>query len=331
MTQTLGLDRAFVRHIRPGDSQGRIRQVFTEQALALQSIAARVGDEVTQALDLILSSPGRVIVSGMGKSGIVGRKMAATFASTGTPSFFVHPGEAYHGDLGMITRHDVVILISYSGETDEILKLLPYLKHVGAPIIAITGGRESTLARHASVVLDVFVEKEACPNNLAPTTSTTATLVMGDALAVALIYIRDFQPQDFARFHPGGSLGRRLLTRVRDVMHRGLPYVAPGEEFRHVVSAITRGQLGIAVVLDALGDLAGVITDGDLRRAMALHDDIRALRASDMMSAKPLVIAEDAMFTDAQRLMDERQITAVVAVDACGKPVGVVKIFDIPA
>lgn len=330
MTRPLRLPSATVRHLQSSESQDLVRQVFTEQALALQAIAARVGDEVTRALELIQSSPGRLIVSGMGKSGIVGRKMAATFASTGTPSFFVHPGEAYHGDLGMITGHDVVILISYSGETEEVIKLLPYLQHVGAPIIAITGGRASTLARHASVVLDVSVDKEACPNNLAPTTSTTATLVMGDALAVALIHIHNFQPQDFARFHPGGSLGRRLLTRVRDVMHQALPSVAPQDEFRQVVSAITRGQLGIAVVLDAACGLAGVITDGDLRRAMERHGDMRALRASDMMSPKPLTVADDAMFNDAQRLMEERQVTAVVAVDERGKPVGIVKIFDLP-
>lgn len=331
MTKPFRAPSARVRQLQPRESQSFVQQVFLEQSAALQSIAARVGGEINEALELILSAPGRVVVSGMGKSGIIGRKMVATFASTGTPSFFVHPGEAYHGDLGMITGHDVVILISFSGETEEVLKLLPYLQHVAAPIIAITGGRDSTLARHASVVLDVFVEKEACPNNLAPTTSTTATLVMGDALAVALIHIRDFQPDDFARFHPGGSLGRRLLTRVCDVMHRPSPCVAPGDDFRHVVSGITRGHLGIVVVLDEAGDLAGVITDGDLRRAMERHTDILALCARDIMSVTPLVVAQDAMFNDAQKLMEERQVTAVVAVDETGKPVGIVKIFDVPA
>lgn len=306
-------------------------QVFRDQAAALSAIAERLDKEVAAAVDLILSARGRVIISGMGKSGIIGRKIAATFASTGTPSFFVHPGEAYHGDLGMIREDDVVILISYSGETEEVLKLLPYLQHIHAPIIALTGGARSTLARHSRVTLDVGVAKEACPNNLAPTTSTTATLVMGDALAVALIQIRDFQPHDFARFHPGGSLGRKLLTRVKDVVHKPLPSVAPTASFKEVVAAITRGRLGIAAVQTEVQTLVGVITDGDLRRAMDTHEDIRELTARDIMSPRPITIAEDAMFSDAEALMEEHQVTALVALNEAGIPTGMVKIFDVHA
>jgi arabinose-5-phosphate isomerase len=222
-----------------------------------------------------------------------------------------------------------VVLISYSGETDEILKLLPYLKHIGAPIVAMTGGLRSTLARHADVALDVGVEKEACPNNLAPTTSTTATLVMGDALAVALIGLRGFRPQDFARFHPGGSLGRKLLTRVRDVMHARYPAVNRDASFKEVVSAISRGRLGIAVVLGEHGELAGVITDGDLGRAMDAQPDTLRCTAGDIMSRQPLTIAQDAMFSEAEELMERHTVTALVALDEHGRPAGVVKIFDV--
>jgi len=201
------------------------QQVFEAQAEALQAAAGRLGVSFNSAVNLILEAPGRVIISGMGKSGIVGNKIAATLASTGTPSFSVHPAEAYHGDLGMFTRDDIVILISYSGETDEVIRLIPSLRHIGVQIIAMVGNIESNLGRHSDLVLDISVEREACPNNLAPTTSTTVTLAMGDALAVSLIERRDFKPQDFAVFHPGGSLGRRLLTRVKDVMHTNVPTV----------------------------------------------------------------------------------------------------------
>lgn len=306
-----------------------IRVVFESQAQALLKLTHRVGSECERAVELILGARGRVVICGMGKSGIIGKKIAATFASTGTPAFFVHPGEAYHGDLGMITDDDVVMLISYSGETDEVLKLLPYLKHIGAPIIALTGGMKSTLARHADVVLDVGIDKESCPNNLAPTTSTTATLVMGDALAVAMIHVRGFRPQDFARFHPGGSLGRKLLTRVSDVMHARFPTVATDASFKELVSAITRGRLGIVVALNARGELAGVITDGDLSRAMDAHHDTRGLCAADIMSRDPVTIAQDAMFSEAEEVMERHTITALVAVDDSGAPTGVLKIFDV--
>ncbi|MDB5818323.1 MAG: KpsF/GutQ family sugar-phosphate isomerase, partial [Rhizobacter sp.] len=289
-----------VQHLRPATTLSAVSFVFEQQAAALHSIASRIDESASRALDLILSARGRVIVSGMGKSGIIARKIASTLSSTGTPAFFVHPAEAYHGDLGMIGVDDVVILISYSGETDEVLKLLPYLKHIDAPVIAITGGLASTLARHASSVLDVRVDKEACPHNLAPTTSTTAALVMGDALAVALMEMRSFRPQDFARFHPGGSLGRKLLTRVCDVMHVAFPRVSPRASFKQVVAAVTRGRLGIAVVVLDDGGLHGVITAGDLGRAMDANDDTRHLTAVDFMSAHPLTVAPHLMFGQAQ-------------------------------
>lgn len=306
-----------------------VKDVFQSQAQELLKVGERTGTECERAVRLILSARGRTVIVGMGKSGIIGKKIAATFASTGTPAFFVHPGEAYHGDLGMITSDDVVVLISYSGETDEVLKLLPYLKHVGAPIVAMTGGMSSTLARHSDVVLDVGIDKETCPNNLAPTTSTTATLVMGDALAVALIHLRGFRPQDFARFHPGGSLGRKLLTRVGDVMHTRYPTLTCDASIKEAVSALSRGRLGIAVVLDSDGHLAGVITDGDIGRAMDEDDDMRGRRAADIMSHGAITIAQDAMFSEAEELMERHTVTALIAVDERGRPAGVLKIFDV--
>ena len=304
------------------------KNVFFQQAAALNAIGDKLGSAFVLAVDLCLQCQGRVIVSGMGKSGIVGRKIAATLSSTGTASHFVHPGEAYHGDLGMIQSGDVVILLSYSGETDEVLKLLPYLKHVYAKIIALTGDVNSTLARNADVTLSVRVEKESCPNNLAPTTSTTATMAMGDALAVALIRLRDFQPHDFARYHPGGSLGRKLLTRVQDVMHCPLPRNLPADSFKKVVSVITQGCVGITTVCSEQGELFGVITDGDLRRAIEKYEDLKQLTARDIMHTKPVTIGADEMFAKAESLMVSRKLSSIIAVDQAGKPVGVVKFFD---
>ena len=304
------------------------QEVFFQQARALNAIGDKLGEAFMQAVDLCLQCQGRVIISGMGKSGIVGRKIAATLSSTGTASYFVHPGEAYHGDLGMIQSGDVVILLSYSGETDEVLKLLPYLQHIDAKIIALTGVANSTLARNADVTLDVWVEKESCPNNLAPTTSTTATMAMGDALAVALMRMRDFQPQDFARYHPGGSLGRKLLTRVQDVMHSPLPSNLPSDSFKKVVSAITQGCVGITAVCSEQGELLGVVTDGDLRRAIEKHEDLKQLTAADIMHTKPVTIAADEMFAKAESLMLGRKLSSIIAMDQAGKPVGVVKFFD---
>ena len=308
-----------------------VREVFREQAAALNTISARVGSEMVCALELMLTVHGRVILAGMGKSGLVGKKIAATLASTGTPSFFVHPGEAFHGDLGMIRSDDVVILISYSGETEEILKLLPYLHHIRVPLIAITGGRESTLAKNVTVVLDVGVERETCPLNLAPTTSTTATLVMGDALAVALINARGFLPNDFAKFHPGGSLGRKLLTRVCDVMHVNYTQLGLNDGFVQVMRLVTKTRLGLATVVDEENRLVGVISDGDLVRAMQSVDcdGIASLQAKDIMTSNPKTVSESAMFTEAEQLMAAAGVTCLVAVDEHGAHCGVVKVFDV--
>ena len=293
----------------------------------LTGLAARVDHSFSRAVDLILATEGRVIVSGMGKSGLIGRKIAATFCSTGTTAYFMHPGEAYHGDLGMLRPDDLAILISYSGETEEVVRLIPSLKRFGVGIISLVGNARSTLARHSDVVLDVSVEREACPNNLAPTTSTMTTLAIGDALAVALIERRRFMPADFARFHPGGSLGRRLLTRVRDVMHtRNLPTVRPDEPMQSVIWAMTRGRLGLALVMED-GALRGIITDGDLRRALIALCDLQKTTAAEVMTRSPLTAHEDELLAEAESRMIEAKVSNLVVVDDAGTVVGVVQIY----
>jgi arabinose-5-phosphate isomerase len=303
------------------------KNVFELQAEALRATAERLNGEFDQAVDMVLSTPGRVIVSGMGKSGIIGNKIAATLASTGTPSFSVHPAEAYHGDLGMFTAEDIAILISYSGETEEVIRLIPSLRHFGVKIIALVGNPESTLGRNSDLVLDVSVEREACPNNLAPTTSTTVTLAMGDALAVALIERREFKPQDFAVFHPGGSLGRRLLTRVKDVMHTELPICASRDSMKDVIMTATRTGLGLAVVVDN-GEIKGVITDGDLRRALFNHETLEGLKAENVMTRNPLVVNENEMFADAENIMLKANVTSLLVVSEQGALSGVLKLQD---
>lgn len=321
----------FIRISSPEKRLEEVREVFREQAASLNMISTRVGDEIVSALEVMLAVQGRVILTGMGKSGIVGKKIAATLASTGTPSFFVHPGEAFHGDLGMIRSDDVVVLISYSGETDEILKLLPYLHHIRVPLIAITGASGSTLAKNVTVVLDVGVERESCPHNLAPTTSTTATLVMGDALAIALINARGFLPDDFAKFHPGGALGRKLLTRVRDVMHVDYAQLRPTDGFVRVMSLVTKTRLGLATVVDENNRLVGVISDGDLVRAMqaASCERMVSLQAQDFMTSNPRTVPESAMFTEAEQLMAKAGVTCLVVIDEHGMHCGIVKVFDV--
>lgn len=305
------------------------KEVISVEVDALLAMRDRVDGSFVEAVQTVLKSSGRLVVVGMGKSGIIGKKIAATLASTGTASFFVHPAEAFHGDLGMIHREDVLLMISNSGETEELVRLLPFLKYQGNRVIAMTGGRNSTLARNADVVLDISVPREACKNNLAPTSSTTATLVMGDALAVALSTVKDFQPEDFARFHPGGSLGRRLLTRVGDVMHKqDLPVCAPDSTMRDVVGVITRGKLGIALVMDGRRML-GIITDGDLRKALEDHADPLALRAVEIMTEAPLTVHERENLGRTEDLMKERGKRALVVVDDAGAPVGVLQIFDV--
>ena len=269
-----------------------------------------------------------LIIAGMGKSGLIGKKMAATFASTGTPSFFLHPAEAFHGDLGMVTKGDLIILISYSGETEEVIRLIPYLKQLDVTLISFVGKMESTLALHSDVALDVSVEREACPNNLAPTNSTLATLAMGDAWAVTLIRERDFRAHDFARFHPGGSLGRRLLTRVKDVMHgQALPAVGPDESVQDPLIVMTEGRLGMLLVMDGT-ELLGIVTDGDLRRALQKHGNLRDVKVSDIMSADPMTIYENAMVVDAEERMKAHKVKALVVLNDHNHVTGILEIFD---
>jgi len=292
------------------------------------NLSCELGDEFITAVNLILQTEGRVVVCGMGKSGLVGKKMTATFASTGTPSFFMHPAEAFHGDLGMLAREDLLILISYSGETEEIINLLPSVKHFGNKIISIVGNIQSTMAQNSDVILNVKVEREVCPNNLAPTTSTLATMGMGDALAVALIKERNFQAEDFARYHPGGSLGRRLLTRVSDVMHtKNLPVITADASLKETVLTISEGRLGLVVVTDRK-QVRGIVTDGDLRRALVKKVDMNQAEVKDIMTQNPVTIVPDMMLIDAESLMMEKKIKALVVTDERKNMLGILEIFD---
>ena len=307
------------------------RETFDIEAAALNALAARVDARFAQAVQMALSIRGRVVVMGMGKSGHVGRKIAATLASTGTPAFFVHPGEASHGDLGMVTEHDMVLAISNSGESGELTAILPVLKRLGVPLLALTGGLDSTLARHADLVLDCSVGREACPLNLAPTASTTAQLATGDALAVALLDARGFRPEDFARSHPGGALGRKLLTHVSDVMRSGsdVPRVAPEASFSELMREMSAKGLGASAIVDPAGQILGIFTDGDLRRRIEAGADLRAASAAEVMHSAPRRIAPDALAVDAAELMEAHGITSVLVVDAAGALVGVVHIGDL--
>jgi arabinose-5-phosphate isomerase len=299
-----------------------------EQSRQIQRLAQFIDEQFKLAVETIHNCKGRLIISGMGKSGLIGKKIAATMASTGTSSFYVHPGEAFHGDLGMIRPEDIVLLITNSGETDEVIKLIPSLKNFGNTIIGMTGKMDSTLAHHADITLNVSVEREVCPNNLAPTSSTTATLVMGDALAVALIHMSDFQPMDFAMFHPGGSLGRKLLTKVKDVMVKNdLPFVAPSDTMHSVIMTMTNSRLGLAMVMDA-DELIGVITDGDLRRALAEGLDLKRATAQQAMSSMPITINEDAMVADGEEQMRAAQIKQIIVKNSEDCVTGVLEFFQ---
>ncbi len=300
------------------------KNVFFIESNAVARLADRLDSSFVAAIDEILASKGRVIVCGMGKSGIVGKKIAATMASTGTPSFFMHPGEAYHGDLGMVTAEDIFIAISNSGETDEVIKLIPFLKSNGNYLIALTGNPLSTLAKAASSHLDVSVSEEACPLQLAPTSSTTATLAMGDALAVTLMKARDFRPEHFARFHPGGSLGRRLLRKVDDEMIiTNLPFIDEAAELLDIIQAMTLGSLGIAIVRHSNG--WGIITDGDIRRAIEKNGArIFTSSAADIMNRNPATISTGIRMEDALTLMESRKITSLLVVEN-SNVIGVIK------
>ena len=306
-----------------------VRQTLAEQGAALQNLSKQLDSgQYQRVLNLIMNCKGHVILSGMGKSGHVGRKMSATLASTGTPSFFIHPAEAFHGDLGMITPYDLLILISASGETDEILKLVPSLKNFGNRIIAITNNGNSTLAKNADAVLELHMANETCPNNLAPTTSTTLTMAIGDALATAMIHQRKLMPNDFARYHPGGSLGRRLLTRVADVMQHDVPAVQLDASFKTVIQRITSGCQGMVMVAAAEGGLAGIITDGDLRRFMEKEDSLTSATAAQMMTREPLTLPEAAMIIEAEEKMQKHRVSTLLVTNKANKVTGLVRIFD---
>lgn len=307
------------------------RQALVIEADAVAALSRRLGDDFARACRLCVAVRGRVVVSGMGKSGHVAGKIAATLASTGTPAFFLHPAEASHGDLGMITRDDLLLAISNSGETAEILTILPLVKRLGVPVIALTGRPASTLARTADVHLDVSVPAEACPLNLAPTASTTATLAMGDALAVALLKLRGFTEEDFARSHPGGSLGRRLLTRVADVMHPSaeVPRVGPETLVAAGLIEMSRGGLGMTSVVDSDDRLLGVFTDGDLRRALDRRLDVHATRMRDVMTANPRTIGPQELAAEAVLLMERHRITALLVVDGSRRILGALNVHDL--
>jgi arabinose-5-phosphate isomerase len=307
------------------------RETLDIEAAALLQLKARLDERFVQAVNMVLEVQGRVVVTGMGKSGHIGRKIAATLASTGTPAMFVHPGEASHGDLGMIKTVDVVLAISNSGESDELIAILPVLKRQGVPLIALTGGLQSSLARHADVVLDCSVDKEACPLNLAPTASTTAQLAMGDALAVALLDARGFKPEDFARSHPGGSLGRKLLTHVADVMRKGddVPQVRPDAEFTTLMREMSSKGLGATSITDADGRVLGVFTDGDLRRLIEKGVDLRSLNAREVMHPAPRTIRSDALAVEAAEMMELHRVTSILVVDAQGLLCGALNSNDL--
>ena len=307
------------------------RQTLAIEAEAVLSMQQRLGEAFIHTVQAVLSVRGRVVVMGMGKSGHIGRKIAATLASTGTPAFFVHPAEASHGDLGMVTRDDLVIALSNSGESDELSAILPIIKRQGMVLVAITGNNQSTLAQHATYVLDSSVDKEACPLNLAPTASTTAQLALGDALAVAILDARGFKADDFARSHPGGSLGRRLLTHVSDVMRHGddVPRVMPEASFSDLMREMSHKGMGASAVVNSQGHVLGIFTDGDLRRLVEKGQDLRQLTAADVMHPKPNTIKDSALAAEAAELMEFKRITSVLVVNAQNQLCGFVNSNDL--
>ncbi len=307
------------------------REVLHIEATALIDQSAHLDEEFIKAIDLILHCKGRVVVSGMGKSGHIGRKIAATLASTGTPAFFVHPGEASHGDLGMITPDDVVLALSNSGKSDELLAILPIIKRSGTKLITMTGNLDSEMAKLADAHLLVFVKREACPLNLAPTASTTATLALGDALAVVLLKIRGFNEEDFARSHPGGALGKRLLTYVRDVMRTGeqIPSVQTGATLIEALAEITRKSLGMTAIVDANSYVLGVLTDGDIRRLLEKGVDVRDLKVDEVMSKTPYTISADVLAVSAVELLQRHHISQILVVNADQQLTGALNVHDL--
>ena len=309
----------------------RAREVLEIEACAIKALKPRIGSNFEKALNLILKTKGRVVVSGMGKTGIIGQKFSATLASTGSPSLFLHTAEAIHGDLGKVTTDDVVIIISNSGSTDEMKQLLPLLKKIGSKIIALTGNKNSLLAKYSDVVLDVSVKKEACPLGLAPTASTTATLAMADALAICLLEAKGFKEKDFAFYHPGGTLGRRLFLKVEDIMRRGSanPVVREDRKVSDVLLKITQARAGSATVVDKNGRLLGIFTDGDLRRHLEIDMDLPRRKIKEVMTKKPTVVDKDMLAAEALSILREKKIDEIPVVDKNMRPVGLVDVQDL--
>ncbi|MBL8418027.1 MAG: KpsF/GutQ family sugar-phosphate isomerase [Dechloromonas sp.] len=318
-------------HFLPERALALGRQTLSIEAAAVDALVGRINGDFAAAVELILGCRGRLIVSGIGKSGHVARKIASTMASTGTPAYFVHPAEASHGDLGMITRDDVLLALSNSGESEELLRIVPLVKRQGARLIAMTGVATSSLAREADVHLDAGVAQEACPHNLAPTASTTAALALGDALAVALLDARGFGPDDFARSHPGGSLGRRLLTHVGDVMRNGdaVPTIGPQAGVTDAILAMSRGGLGLVVVVDDDRCTLGIFTDGDLRRAFEQRIDLQAASIASVMHAQPRTIAPERLAVEAVEMMERYRINALLVTDPAGRLLGALNMHDL--
>ena len=309
------------------------KQVILQEAEAVRSLADRIGDDFEQAIDLIFHCQGRVVVTGMGKSGQISRKIAATLTSTGTPALYIHPSEGLHGDLGMLAKTDLLLAVSNSGETDDILRMLPTVEVLQVPIVAIVGRMDSTIARRANVALDASVEREACPMDLAPTTSTTAALALGDALAMALLELRDFKAEDFALYHPGGTLGKKLLTTVASLMHSGdaLPLVNEDVLMRDAIFVITEKGLGITGIVDAEDRLVGAITDGDLRRSLERDDGMLNLKAKEVMTRNPKHVLATDLAVHALAVMEDHSITSlfVMVEENMERPIGLVHIHDI--
>jgi len=306
------------------------RDILENEGRSVLAAKERLDYRFPEAVELILKSKGRLIVSGMGKSGLIGRKISATLSSMGTPSFFVHPGEALHGDLGTVTDNDVVLLLSNSGETDEVIRLIPFLRRIGAKILALTGNMESTLAKMADISLNASVEREACPMNLAPTNSTTVALALGDALAVALAQAREFKEKDFARLHPSGNLGKKFI-KVRDLMHVGkdIPVCSPNLPLKEAISLISRGKLGFILISDSENLLLGIITDGDLRRYFEKTDGSLSTPVARVMTPNPKRIGPDRLAMEALKIMEEKSITSLAVVDEANKIIGVLHLHDI--
>jgi len=307
------------------------KRVLMIESKAIEALVDRIGEDFVQAVELIYKCSGRVVVTGMGKSGIIGKKIASTLASVGTPALFLHPAEGVHGDLGMVTRGDVIVCLSNSGETEELLKLLPVIKRFNIKLIAITGNTKSTLAKNSDVVLDASVDEEACPWDIVPTASTTASLAMGDAIAIALLDKKGFKKEDFALFHPAGSLGKSLLLTVNDLMHKGdaIPIVRENAPLKDIIYEISSKKLGVTTVVDGKRVLKGIVTDGDLRRLLEKRRDIFEIKASEIMSKNPKTIDKDELAAKALQIMEQYSITSLLIVDGKNSPTGIVHLHDL--